>query len=35
MQKLNDKYFIEKLKGMADDIRKKQIEKEQFEVYEL
>ena len=35
MQKLNDKYFIEKLKDMAYDIKKKQREKEQFEIYEL
>ena len=35
MQKLNDKFEIEKLKEMAIDLREKQRKREQFEVIEL
>ena len=35
MEKLHDKFFIEKLKDIAFDLKEKQRKKEQFEVYEL
>ena len=35
MQKLNEKFIIEKLKDMANDLREKQRKKEQFEVVDL
>ena len=35
LKTLKDKYLIEKLKDIADNLREKQRKKEQFEVYEL